>query len=71
MPEFKGNVGSANEDFDVVVDPMVLLASVPPMAVFELELGKWDTGKVGLDFTDGAAGWMSIPGQYGGWMVGS
>lgn len=34
---------------------MVLWASVPPVAVLELEDGERDRGEVGLDFADGAA----------------
>ena len=52
MPELERDICGSNVDFDAVVDAMILLALVPPVAVLELEHAEWEGREVGFDFAD-------------------
>lgn len=56
MPKFELDICRPKIDFDYVIDTMVFLACVPPMAIFELEDIQRKGREIGLDFAYLVAG---------------
>ena len=56
VPQLETKIRGTQRDLDDVIDAVVLLPRVPPMAVLEFEHGERETREVGRDIAEFLAG---------------